>query len=64
MSSVFDVPGNNFMIHHNKGNTPTSYLVDKDGQPLMKFAIKYDGNGYYRSNFKTSNEINKMLTYI
>lgn len=62
MSAVFDVTGDNFLIHFNKGGTPTSYLTNSEGEPILKFDIKYDGNGYYRANFKTKADIDKLVS--
>lgn len=65
MSSVFSIAEDNFIIHYNKGNDPTSYLIDNEGNVLAKFTVNgYEGNGYYRTNFRSYDEITTMLDYV
>lgn len=62
MSSVFNTPSNNMLVHYSNGAKSKSYLIDNEGQILIKYTIKnYRGNGYYRTVFKEQKELITLL---
>lgn len=62
MSSVFDIENDKYITHYNRIGEPRSYIINSSGEVLVEYCVDYNGfQGYYRSNFRTKNQITKML---
>lgn len=61
MSSVFDANNDLFTVTFSHFKYPIQYVVDTDGNVIMKTTFNHDGYGYYRTNIFNQNQIANSL---